>query len=78
MLQTLNGYIDEYAASAYVSFENDNLKNGDRIETTQPALVLENLIGQLIYGLKSQKTDKGESNQASSETTTTSNNGGQQ
>lgn len=45
--------------SNYVSlapgFEESNLKNGDRIETTHPALVLENLIGQLIYNLKSDK-----------------------
>lgn len=42
--------------SNYISltpgFEQQNLKNGDRIETTHSALILENLIGQLIYNLK--------------------------
>ena len=33
-------------------FEEGNLKGGDRIETTHSALILENLIGQLIYSLK--------------------------
>ncbi len=33
-------------------FEEQNLKNGDRIETTHSALILENLIGQLIYNLQ--------------------------
>lgn len=33
-------------------FEQKNLKNGDRIEITHSALILENLIGQLIYNLK--------------------------
>lgn len=46
--------------SNYVSltpgFEEDDLKNDSRIETTHPALVLENLIGQLIYSLKSDSS----------------------
>ena len=33
-------------------FESSNLHNGDRIETTHSALILENLIGQLIYNVK--------------------------
>ncbi len=45
--------------SNYVSltpgFEEQNLKNNDMIETTHPALVLENLIGQLIYSMKSDE-----------------------
>lgn len=47
--------------SNYVSltpgFEPQNLKSGGRIETTHSALVLENLIGQLIYSIKSDKSD---------------------
>ncbi len=43
--------------SNYVSlspgFEQASMKNGSRVETTHSALVLENLIGQLIYNLKS-------------------------
>lgn len=42
--------------SNYISltpgFEQQNLKNGDRIETTHSALILENLIGKIIYSLK--------------------------
>jgi phospholipid/cholesterol/gamma-HCH transport system substrate-binding protein len=36
-------------------FEQVNLKNGDRIETTHSAIILENLIGQLLYNLKGSK-----------------------
>lgn len=43
--------------SNYISlvpgFDEQNLQNGSRIETTHSALVLENLIGQLVYSLKS-------------------------
>ncbi len=45
--------------SNYISispgFEPQNLTQGGEIETTHPALVLENLIGQLIYSMKSDK-----------------------
>lgn len=45
--------------SNYVSltpgFQSANLKNGDRIETTHPAIILENLIGQLLYNLKNKQ-----------------------
>ncbi len=33
-------------------FEQQVLKPGERIETTQSAMILENLIGQLMYSLK--------------------------
>ena len=33
-------------------FEENSLKNGDRIETTRSALILENLIGQFMYHVK--------------------------
>lgn len=36
-------------------FDTTNLKNGDRIQTTHPALILENLVGQLLYNFKNQK-----------------------
>ncbi|MDF1759538.1 MAG: outer membrane lipid asymmetry maintenance protein MlaD [Coxiellaceae bacterium] len=43
--------------SNYISlapgFEQQVLKPGERIETTQSAMILENLIGQLMYSLKS-------------------------
>lgn len=45
--------------SNYISlnpgFEQGNLKNGDRIETTHSAMILENLIGQLIYNVKGKE-----------------------
>lgn len=44
--------------SNYISltpgFESNNLKNGDMIATTHPALILENLIGQLLFSLKNK------------------------
>jgi phospholipid/cholesterol/gamma-HCH transport system substrate-binding protein len=45
-------------------FDQDNLAAGDSIETTHSALVLENLIGQLIYSMKSDgsSTDTKDSN----------------
>ncbi len=36
-------------------YEMENLKSGGRIETTHSALILENLIGQLLFNLKSDK-----------------------
>lgn len=33
-------------------FDNEVLKNGDTIETTHSALILENLIGQLLFSFK--------------------------
>lgn len=45
--------------SNYVSlipgFSEHYLKSGDQIESTHSALVLENLIGQLLYNLKNSK-----------------------
>jgi len=36
-------------------YEPDSLKAGSKIETTHSALILENLIGQLLFSLKSDK-----------------------
>jgi len=33
-------------------FDMDSLKDGDRIETTHSALILENLVGQLLYSFQ--------------------------
>lgn len=48
--------------SNYISltpgFENKFLKNGDLIENTHPALILENLIGQFLYSTKKAEGDK--------------------
>lgn len=42
-------------------YAEDNLKNGAIINDTQPAIILENLISQLVYSLKGDKPedDKG-------------------
>ena len=62
-------YTQGLLGANYVSigpgFEEQNLKNNGVIESTHSALVLENLIGQLIYGMKnsdskpSEKQEKG-------------------
>lgn len=47
--------------SNYISlspgFDQTSLKSGDVIETTHSALILENLIGQLLYNLKGDDSD---------------------
>lgn len=49
-------------------YEELNLKNGSMIQKTNPALILEDLIGQLIFSLK------GDSNKDANATTQPSNN----
>lgn len=48
--------------SNYISlspgFEKNTLKPGGRIETTHSALILENLVGQLMFNLSSDKSKK--------------------
>lgn len=50
--------------SNYVSltpgFEEKLLKPGESIETTHSALILENLVGQLMFNLTNGKKDKGD------------------
>lgn len=41
-------------------YEAENLKSGGHIDTTHSALILENLIGQLLFSLKSDKTKEPE------------------
>lgn len=66
--------------SNYISlspgFEDGNLKSGDQIRTTHPALILENLIGQLIYSLKGESSDNhsGSSTVTDKDAATTSSN----
>ena len=71
MLQINNGYkdlpVDSSASiftqgllgSNYISlspgFENQMLHPGDRIQTTHSAIILENLIGQLMFNLTNDK-----------------------
>lgn len=55
-----NIYTQGLLGSNYVSltpgYAETNLKDGGVIETTQPAIVLEKLIGQFLYNLKSDKS----------------------
>lgn len=57
-----NIYTHGLLGSNYIAlipgFETENLHNGGVIETTHSALVLENLIGQLIYNNKDNKQEK--------------------
>lgn len=47
------GILGSNYISVIPGFEPESLKAGDLIETTHSALILENLIGQLIYSMKS-------------------------
>jgi phospholipid/cholesterol/gamma-HCH transport system substrate-binding protein len=61
-----NIYTQGLLGSNYIAivpgFEMQNVKPGGVIETTHSALVLENLVGQLIYNLKGDKGDKDDKN----------------
>ena len=61
--------------SNYISltpgFSDTNLKNGDKIQTTHSALILENLIGQLMYKIGSG-SDSNDSSKSSSNSNPTS------
>lgn len=39
-------------------YEEESLKNGSHIETTHSALILENLLGQLLFSLKPENKEK--------------------
>jgi phospholipid/cholesterol/gamma-HCH transport system substrate-binding protein len=39
-------------------FEDDFLKNGGEIQDTHPAILLEEMLGQLMFSIKNDKTDK--------------------
>lgn len=41
-------------------FDSDFLKNGDVVSDTHPALILEDMIGQLLFSMKGDKDDKDE------------------
>ncbi len=57
-------YTQGILGSNYVAlspgFETENLKAGGHIDTTHSALILENLIGQLLFSLKSDKSKPAE------------------
>jgi phospholipid/cholesterol/gamma-HCH transport system substrate-binding protein len=52
--------------SNYISitpgFSDTNIKNNDKITVTHSAIILENLIGQLMYKLNNDKDDKSDNN----------------
>lgn len=54
-----NIYTHGLLGSNYIAlvpgFESQNIKTGGVVETTHSALILENLIGQLIYSVKGDK-----------------------
>jgi phospholipid/cholesterol/gamma-HCH transport system substrate-binding protein len=61
---TASIFTEGLLGSNYISlspgFANTNLKNGDKIQTTHSALILENLIGQLMYKISSSDTNSPE------------------
>ena len=57
------GLLGANYVSVTPGFDSNMLKDGDRVQTTHSAMVLENLIGQFIYSMKgdkgsNDKTDK--------------------
>lgn len=61
---TASIFTEGLLGSNYISlspgFADTNLKNGDKIQTTHSALILENLIGQLMYKIGSSSDSKTE------------------
>jgi phospholipid/cholesterol/gamma-HCH transport system substrate-binding protein len=59
---TASIFTEGLLGSNYISlspgFSDTNLKNGDKIQTTHSALILENLIGQLMYKIGSNSPEK--------------------
>ena len=57
---TASIFTEGLLGSNYISlspgFADTNLKNGDKIQTTYSALILENLIGQLMYKIGSNNS----------------------
>lgn len=59
---TASIFTEGLLGSNYISltpgFANTNLKNNDKIQTTHSALILENLIGQIMYKISSNNSEK--------------------
>lgn len=53
-----SGLLGEQYLSIQAGIESTMLKNGDRFEYSQPALVLEKLIGQVMLSLTGKKDNK--------------------
>ena len=54
-----SGLLGEQYIGIEAGAEADNLANGDRIQATQSAVVLENLISQFLYNKAADGADKG-------------------
>ncbi len=54
-----SGLLGEQYIGIEAGSEADNLANGDRIQATQSAVVLENLISQFLYNKAADGSDKG-------------------
>jgi phospholipid/cholesterol/gamma-HCH transport system substrate-binding protein len=54
-----SGLLGEQYIGIEAGSEADNLANGDRIQATQSAVVLENLISQFLYNKAADGPDKG-------------------
>jgi len=52
------GLLGANYVSVTPGFDSNMLKDGDRVQTTHSAMVLENLIGQFIYSMKGDKDSK--------------------
>lgn len=52
------GLLGANYVSVLPGFEEQELKPGETIETTHSALILENVVGQLIYNVKNDDKDK--------------------
>ena len=52
------GLLGANYVSVTPGFDSNMLKDGDRVQTTHSAMVLENLIGQFIYSMKGDKDAK--------------------
>jgi phospholipid/cholesterol/gamma-HCH transport system substrate-binding protein len=59
---TANIYTAGLIGSNYISitpgFSETNLKNGERLQRTNQAMILQNIIGQLLYSFKSKDSKK--------------------
>jgi len=62
---TANIYTEGLIGSNYISltpgFADTYLKNGDTLERTNSAMILQNIIGQLLYSFKGGSSDKDKS-----------------
>ena len=77
---TANIYTAGLLGSNYISltpgFSDKNLKNGDQIQNSHSALILQNLIGQLLFSLKGDSQTTQSANDKGSQAASSSSHGG--